>query len=326
MKMSEAGTNNSMKHKWMKRLDVNEEKLLVAKAFAVVCGLRLKEDSSDITKMPNLTTIVEKAMKGLNTEEIVKNNGTLTTYKITGKKKNKNTVIKTEKKELSPLEVTKIPAFQTVYDKLVADKFDGLLFYKPYSKNPTTGEVNNGEVLPAKFVSTGEISVDDVNAIINKLNKIPFGEISKTPIKNKGPKTITLDQATIDAINKKEPSVEEQIKNTVMKIAKNKELMNLSKEQLRDYLRDAYEITDEDALNNMMNAVVAKRAELLANKQLKHEELTEIDISKLQEQSQRDFEKKLQDQNLRYILPAQIEKRERLVQNHLNPELLKGGY
>lgn len=135
-------------------------------------------------------------------------------------------------------------------------------------------------------------------------------------------------QSIVDDFEKKhnEKSVEEQIKNTVTKIAKNKDLMNLSKEQLRDYLRDAYEISDENALNNMMNAVVAKRAELLANKQLKQEELTEIDISKLQEQSQRDFEKKLQDQNLRYILPAQIEKRERLVQNRLNPELLKGGY
>lgn len=135
-------------------------------------------------------------------------------------------------------------------------------------------------------------------------------------------------QSIVDNFEKKnnEKSVEEQIKNSVTKIAKNKELMNLSKEQLRDYLRDAYEISDENALNNMMNAVVAKRAELLANKQLKQEELTEIDISKLQEQSQRDFEKKLQDQNLRYILPAQIEKRERLVQNRLNPELLKGGY
>lgn len=135
-------------------------------------------------------------------------------------------------------------------------------------------------------------------------------------------------QSIVDNFEKKhnEESVEKQIKNTVTKIAKNKELMNLSKEQLRDYLRDAYEISDENALNNMFNAVVAKRAELLANKQLKQEELTEIDISKLQEQSQRDFEKKLQDQNLRYILPAQIEKRERLVQNRLNPELLKGGY
>lgn len=135
-------------------------------------------------------------------------------------------------------------------------------------------------------------------------------------------------QEIVDNFEKKhnEKSVEEQIKNTVTKIAKSKELMNLSKEQLKDYLRDAYEISDENALNNMMNAVVSKRAELLANKQLKQEELTEIDIGKLQEQSQRDFEKKLQDQNLRYILPAQIEKRERLVQNRLNPELLKSGY
>lgn len=151
-------------------------------------------------------------------------------------------------------------------------------------------------------------------------------EKEKRAIRKKA--TIKAKQEIVDNFEKKhnEKSVEEQIKNTVTKIAKNKELMNLSKEQLKDYLRDAYEISDENALNNMMNAVVSKRAELLANKQLKRDELTEIDIGKLQEQSQRDFEKKLQDQNLRYILPAQIEKRERLVQNRLNPELLKGGY
>lgn len=151
-------------------------------------------------------------------------------------------------------------------------------------------------------------------------------EKEKRAIRKKA--TIMAKQEIVDNFEKKhnEKSVEEQIKNTVTKIAKSKELMNLSKEQLKDYLKDAYEISDENALNNMMNAVVAKRAELLANKQLKHEELTEIDISKLQEQTQRDFEKKLHDQNLRYILPAQIEKRERLVQNRLNPELLKGGY
>ena len=139
---------------------------------------------------------------------------------------------------------------------------------------------------------------------------------------------IMAAQEIVDNFEKKhnEESIEKQIKNTITKIAKDKSLMNLSKEQLRDYLRDAYEISDENALNNMMNAIVAKRAELLANNQLKQEELTEIDIGKLQEQSQRDFEKKLNDQNLRYILPTQIEKRERLVQNRLNPELLKGGY
>lgn len=140
--------------------------------------------------------------------------------------------------------------------------------------------------------------------------------------------TIMAKQEIVDNFEKKynEKSVDEQIKNTVTKVAKNKELMNLSKDQLKDYLREAYKISDESALNNMMNAVIAKRADLLANKQLKHEELTEFDIGKLQEQSQRDFEKKLNDQNLRYILPAQIEKRERLVQNRLNPELLKSGY
>lgn len=210
---------------------------------------------------------------------------------------------------------------------------DREVFYRPYKGFVTKEDIisrriikDDGDTKDAQknvdvgFINRVEQAVDDIG-------KGPIVKDKKTLAKEKRTaKKKLADEIPTEEAPKKEPSVEEQIKNTVTKIAKNKELMNLSKEQLKDYLRDAYEITDENALNNMMNAVVAKRAELLANKQLKHEELTEIDISKLQEQSQRDFEKKLQDQNLRYILPAQIEKRERLVQNRLNPELLKSGY
>lgn len=218
-------------------------------------------------------------------------------------------------------------AIDRLYDK------DREVFYRPYKGFVTKEDIisrkiikDDGDTKDAQknvdvgFINRVEQAVDDIG-------KGPIVKDKKTLAKEKRTaKKKLADEIPTEEAPKKEPSVEEQIKNTVTKIAKNKELMNLSKEQLKDYLRDAYEISDENALNNMMNMVVAKRAELLANKQLKHEELTEIDISKLQEQSQRDFEKKLQDQNLRYILPAQIEKRERLVQNRLNPELLKSGY
>lgn len=218
-------------------------------------------------------------------------------------------------------------AIGSLFDK------DREVFYRPYKGFVTKEDIISGKIIKddgdtkdaQKNVDVGFIN--RVEQAVDDIGKGPIVKDKKTLAKEKRTaKKKLADEIPTEEAPKKEPSVEEQIKNTVTKIAKNKELMNLSKEQLKDYLRDAYEISDENALNNMMNMVVAKRAELLANKQLKHEELTEIDISKLQEQSQRDFEKKLQDQNLRYILPAQIEKRERLVQNRLNPELLKSGY
>lgn len=325
--MSESVIKKSTKGYWVTRLTADEEKNLIAKAFASLCGIQLKEGWGEALKMPPLTTMVDREMGEIDKNKLFNNFGTETIVKSTGSRKNKKSVSMTRPKELTTNDVFNIPAFKDVYEKLKERKFDGMLFYKPTDKIPNMREIATAKFLPKKSVDNGitsmEKATEDVSTI---LKSIPFEKPSKGETNSKGPKTVTLDQSTIDAINKKEPSVEEQVKNTVTKIAKSKELMNLSKEQLKDYLKDAYEISDENALDNMMNAVVAKRAELLANKQLKQEELTEIDISKLQEQSQRDFEKKLQDQNLRYILPAQLEKRERLAQNRLNPELLKGGY
>ena len=214
---------------------------------------------------------------------------------------------------------------------------DGGVFYGPYKGLVTKADIISGRIIKDDGDTKDTPKETDVS-FINRVNQAT-DDIGRRPIVKDKRELDKEKRASKKKSNKEMPnietpkietnqnkSVEEQIKNTVTKIAKNKQLMDLSKEQLRDYLRDAYEISDENALNNMMNAVVAKRAELLANDQLKQEEMTEIDIGKLQEQSQRDFEKKLNDQNLRYILPAQIEKRERLVQNRLNPELLKGGY
>lgn len=321
--MTESDTKKTTKSLWSRRLTSDEEKKLIAKAFAALCGLNLKEDWKEVTKMTALTTMVGKAMDKLNAKDLFTKYGTETITKVT-KKGNRT---QTKGKELTIDDVFKIPEFYDVYEKLKEKKFDGLLFFKPTEKTPNMREIATAKFLPNRTIDNGVTTMDKATEVVNTILKnTPYEKPTKDGSKPTAPKTVTLDKATIDAINKKEPSVEEQIKNTVTKVAKNKELMNLSKEQLKDYLREAYEISDENALNNMMNAVVSKRAELLANKQLKHDELTEIDIGKLQEQSQRDFEKKLQDQNLRYILPAQIEKRERLVQNRLNPELLKGGY
>lgn len=325
--MTEQGTKKTTKGLWSIRLTSDEEKKLLAKAFASLCGIALKEGWDEVRKMPPLTTMVDREMEGLDKNKLFTNFGTETIVKTTGRGRNKKSTTETRKKEITIDDVLRIPAFDEVYEKLKKRKFDGMLFYKPTDKTPNMKEVATAKFLPSRTIDNGITSMEKATEVVNTILKnTQYEKPTNDGTKSKTPKTVTLDQSTIDAINKKEPSMEEQIKNTVTKVAKNKELMNLSKEQLRDYLRDAYEITDENALNNMMNAIVAKRAELLANKQLKQEELTEIDISRLQEQSQRDFEKKLQDQNLRYILPAQIEKRERLVQNRLNPELLKGGY
>ena len=130
-------------------------------------------------------------------------------------------------------------------------------------------------------------------------------------------------QALANAL--REPSWTDQIKGKITAIAKDKSLMSLSKDQFQDYLKTKLHIDDKN-IDDFTEAVVAKRAELLANKQLNREQLTDADVEKLQEQSQRDFERKLHDQNLRYLLPAMLEKRDRLVVNRLNPNLLKGGY
>lgn len=137
---------------------------------------------------------------------------------------------------------------------------------------------------------------------------------------------ISLGKTTEEILRRiKEPSVEEQMNRMYTELAKNKRFMSLSESQMKKLLKDEYNLDDE-GVDIMFNAIVAKRAELLDKNRLKREQLTDIDVERLQEQSQRDFERKLHDQNLRYLLPAMLEKRDRLVVNRLNPELLKCGY
>ena len=140
-------------------------------------------------------------------------------------------------------------------------------------------------------------------------------------------KVIELGGDSIKKIGEKlgEPSLEKKLSKVVNEIAKNRNLMSLSEGQLKKVLMYQMGFDDSDA-DAIIKLVVSRRAELLANKQLNREQLTDIDVEKLQEQSQRDFERKLHDQNLRYLLPAMLEKRDRLVVNRLNPELLKCGY
>ena len=153
---------------------------------------------------------------------------------------------------------------------------------------------------------------------------------SRTKKSNPEKPKLTKDQkdimkAHVIAEMFKGPSWQERNERLITEIAKDKSLMSLSKEQFQDYLKEKLKVDDKN-LDAVTEAVVAKRAELLGKNQLKREQLTDVDVEKLQEQSQRDFERKLHDQNLRYLLPAMLEKRDRLVVNRLNPELLKCGY
>lgn len=286
-------------HQWKREVTPKEYYSVLSKIYGGLSGLNLGYPKSTVDEYARL----------FKSEELLNKN---TVSNLIGKPINSfNRSLNTNR------------VWKAAFERIVKDlKDEKLILYIP-TDTVTSEQVLAGTAIPLDIKP--DLITEKRDSVPEIANEAMESFTQKRP-KKTTTKTVTLDQATIDAINKKEPSVEEQIKHTITKIAKSKELMNLSKEQLKDYLREAYEISDENALDNMVNAVVAKRAELLANKQLKQEELTEIDIGRLQEQSQRDFEKKLQDQNLRYILPAQIEKRERLVQNRLNPELLKGGY
>lgn len=166
-------------------------------------------------------------------------------------------------------------------------------------------------------------SVDDIPVEVEVNRKPEPAEAKPMKVTDKDKKDAIKIKALAGMI--KEPSESEQHKALITQIAKDKSLMNLSKEQFHDYLKSnlGADAKDVDAITE---AVVTKRAELLNKNQLKREQLTELDVGKLQEQSQRDFERKLSDQNLRYLLPAMLDKRDRLLTNRLNPELLKCGY
>lgn len=198
-----------------------------------------------------------------------------------------------------------------------------LIFYKPIDY----GEADAKDYLDDKYkqyTKDNEMEVEGERVSSAGGQAVPEGNDKKWwQMPNV---EIKLGRTTDEILRRiKEPSVEEQMNKMYTELAKNKRFMSLSESQMKKLLKDEYELDDE-GVDIMFNAIVAKRAELLANNRLKREQLTDVDVERLQEQSQRDFERKLHDQNLRYLLPAMLEKRDRLVVNRLNPELLKCGY
>ncbi len=199
-----------------------------------------------------------------------------------------------------------------------------MYLFVPVNKN----DVNPKDVIDGWIVpdNNGELEMDNVG-IDNNITEQVAQASSKSKENQKRTKVIELGGDSIKKIVDKlgEPSLEKKLSRIVNEIAKNRNLMSLSEEQLKKVLMYEMGFDNNDA-DAIIKLVVSRRAELLANKQLNREQLTDIDVEKLQEQSQRDFERKLHDQNLRYLLPAMLEKRDRLVVNRLNPELLKCGY
>lgn len=214
--------------------------------------------------------------------------------------------------------------WRNVEDAVDAEiKERNLIFYEPIDyENADAKTYNEGGY--EQYTNDNEMEV--VGERVSTGN----GSSTSEPNKQSGPRMpnieINLGGTTEEILRRiKEPSVEEQMNGMYTELAKNKRFMSLSESQMKKLLKDEYNLDDE-GVDIMFNAIVAKRAELLNKNQLKREQLTEVDVEKLQEQSQRDFERKLHDQNLRYLLPAMLEKRDRLVVNRLNPELLKCGY
>ena len=199
-----------------------------------------------------------------------------------------------------------------------------MYFFVPVNKVDlkTADDVINGLVVPDY---NGALEMDNVGVDNDVVEQVK--QASRSQQQQKKNKVIELGGDSIKKIGDKlgEPSVEKKLNRVVNEIAKNRNLMSLSEEQLKKVLmyEMGFDAGDADAI---IKLVISRRAELLANKELKREQLTDVDVEKLQEQSQRDFERKLHDQNLRYLLPAMLEKRDRLVVNRLNPELLKCGY
>ena len=83
---------------------------------------------------------------------------------------------------------------------------------------------------------------------------------------------------------------------------------------------------DDNQINYIITKALSENDRYLktvaANPDLFDRDMSQDTIQKENEQ----FQSKLRQQNLRYILPKFIERREKLVENTLNPELLKGAF
>lgn len=83
---------------------------------------------------------------------------------------------------------------------------------------------------------------------------------------------------------------------------------------------------DDNQINYIISKALSENDRYLktvaANQDLFDRDMSPDTVQKENEQ----FQSKLRQQNLRYILPKFIERREKLVENTLNPELLKGAF
>lgn len=102
------------------------------------------------------------------------------------------------------------------------------------------------------------------------------------------------------------------------------------KQHIGDVRKELKANTELKLSDNQINYIIAKALSendrylktVAANPDLFDRDMSQDTIQKENEQ----FQSKLRQQNLRYILPKFIERRDKLVENTLNPELLKGAF
>ena len=114
------------------------------------------------------------------------------------------------------------------------------------------------------------------------------------------------------------------IDGIVKELSRMPEFMNKSHEEKLEFF--ANKGIGQDFANKLIDRMENEYNRNLTSSKLLRSELKENDIERLQSQTQRDFDEKLRNQNLRYILPAMVERREKVIAHRLNPELLKGAF
>lgn len=313
--------------KWRRRLTAEEVGKLVRIAMAKILKLSIPVlDTSVINNYPKLETLVSTKLS--NTKK----------YDLSKTVKDKTF------KSLD--ETNTVEGWKEVAKNILdaRNKTHKLILFEPVDA-PKKSDIESGDVVPIineneiyessddgkdeRLIKSVKAAIDDVTQP-TKVEEPGESQEPQKPPKPQKPRKPTKEQVEEERAKKlanilKGPSWVEQKEKLITDIAKDKSLMSLSKEQFQDFLKTNLGATDEN-VDDITEAIISKRVALLSKNQLKREQLTEVDVEKLQEQSQRDFERKLHDQNLRYLLPAMLEKRDRLVVNRLNPELLKCGY
>lgn len=195
---------------------------------------------------------------------------------------------------------------------------------------------------------------DSINALIEKLRQLEANEeLSDKEIKEKDKlikelvQKIQIQQDRYDNLKEFNKNIMPTVNDFNQIKATASELLKRSDTNYLDQLASKYaadvsfrkripSIRTEIAKNNkdfsdaQINEVIARALEkndkylktVAANPDLFDRDMSNDTIQKENEQ----FQSKLRQQNLRYILPKFIERREKLVENTLNPELLKGAF